>query len=74
MNPAWQQKKLIEFCKANSIIVTAYSPLGAKGTPWGSNHVMDNQVLKDIALARGKSVAQVLNNFIIYVSFFFFES
>ena len=55
----WQQKKLIKFCKANNIIVTAYSPLGAKGTSWGTNDVMDNQVLKDIALARGKTVAQV---------------
>ncbi|KAF3453016.1 hypothetical protein FNV43_RR03449 [Rhamnella rubrinervis] len=59
MNPMWQQKKLIEFCKAKNIIVTAYSPLGAKGTSWGTNDVMDNQVLKDIALARGKTVAQV---------------
>ncbi|KAH7520709.1 hypothetical protein FEM48_Zijuj08G0174100 [Ziziphus jujuba var. spinosa] len=59
MTPIWRQKKLIDFCKANNIIVTAYSPLGANGTPWGSNDVMDNQVLKDIALARGKSVAQV---------------
>ncbi|KAH7546252.1 hypothetical protein FEM48_Zijuj01G0180600 [Ziziphus jujuba var. spinosa] len=59
MNTIWQQEKLTEFCKANNIIVTAYSPLGAKGTPWGSNHVLDNKVLKDIALARGKTVAQV---------------
>ncbi|KAF3453018.1 hypothetical protein FNV43_RR03451 [Rhamnella rubrinervis] len=59
MNPMWQQKKLIEFCKAKNIIVTAYSPLGAKGTSWATNNVMDNQVLKDIAMARGKTVAQV---------------
>ncbi|XP_015893605.2 non-functional NADPH-dependent codeinone reductase 2 [Ziziphus jujuba] len=59
MNPTWQQKKLIDFCKTNNIIVTAYSPLGAKGTAWGSNNVMDNQVLDDIAKAHGKSVAQV---------------
>ncbi|KAF3453015.1 hypothetical protein FNV43_RR03448 [Rhamnella rubrinervis] len=59
MNPMWQQKKLIEFCKARNIIVTAYSPLGAKGTRWGTNDVMDSQVLKDIALAIGKTIAQV---------------
>ncbi|XP_048323683.2 non-functional NADPH-dependent codeinone reductase 2 isoform X2 [Ziziphus jujuba] len=59
MSPIWQQKKLIEFCMANNIIVTAYSPLGAKGAPWGSNHVMENQVLQDIATAHSKSVAQV---------------
>ncbi|XP_058105692.1 non-functional NADPH-dependent codeinone reductase 2-like [Magnolia sinica] len=59
MHPVWQQQKLREFCKMNGIHVTAYSPLGAKGTPWGSNDVMDSPVLKEIAEARGKTVAQV---------------
>uniref|UniRef100_A0A2P2NYA2 Uncharacterized protein MANES_13G023800 n=1 Tax=Rhizophora mucronata TaxID=61149 RepID=A0A2P2NYA2_RHIMU len=59
MSPIWQQKKLREFCKANSIIVTAYSPLGAKGTPWGTDLVMDNVVLNEVAEAHGKTVAQV---------------
>ncbi|KDP26698.1 hypothetical protein JCGZ_17856 [Jatropha curcas] len=59
MNPLWQQKRLREFCRANDIIVTAYSPLGAKGTRWGSSLVMDNEVLNDIAKVHGKSVAQV---------------
>jgi alcohol dehydrogenase (NADP+) len=26
-----QQKELVNFCKNNKIIVTAYSPLGSKG-------------------------------------------
>lgn len=34
MNPVWQNLKLREFCKAKGIVVTAYSPLGASGTPW----------------------------------------
>ncbi|KAM6562296.1 hypothetical protein CsatB_022294 [Cannabis sativa] len=59
MNPTWQQKKLREFCGVNNIVVTAYSPLGAKGASWGTNQVWDNQVLVDIARARGKTVAQV---------------
>ncbi|XP_062110421.1 non-functional NADPH-dependent codeinone reductase 2-like [Humulus lupulus] len=59
MNPTWQQKEVREFCGANNIIVTAFSPLGAKGANWGSNLVVDNEVLIDIAKARGKSVAQV---------------
>ncbi|MED6205322.1 hypothetical protein PIB30_016704 [Stylosanthes scabra] len=59
MNASWQQKNLTEYCKAKGIIVTAYSPLGAKGTSWGSNHVMDSELLKDIADAHGKTVAQV---------------
>ncbi|XAR47998.1 hypothetical protein NMG60_11030664 [Bertholletia excelsa] len=59
MNPLWQQKKLREFCDKNGILITAYSPLGAKGTLWGSNRVMDCEVLKEIAKARGKTIAQV---------------
>ncbi|XP_050287413.1 non-functional NADPH-dependent codeinone reductase 2-like isoform X1 [Quercus robur] len=59
MNLIWQQNKLTEFCKANGIIVTAFSPLGAKGVSWGTNDVMDNEVLKEIAKTRGKTVAQV---------------
>ncbi|KAG8640091.1 non-functional NADPH-dependent codeinone reductase 2 isoform X2 [Manihot esculenta] len=59
MSPLWQQKKLREFCKANDIVVTAYSPLGAKGARWGTSFVMDNEVLNEIAKTRGKTVAQV---------------
>ncbi|RZC57680.1 hypothetical protein C5167_004983 [Papaver somniferum] len=59
MNPTWQQKNLREYCKAKNILVTAYSPLGAKGTSWGSNAVMGSEVLNQIAQARGKSVAQI---------------
>ncbi|KAF2318911.1 hypothetical protein GH714_011614 [Hevea brasiliensis] len=35
MNPLWQQKKLRDFCEKKGIHITAYSPLGAKGTLWG---------------------------------------
>ncbi|MED6205320.1 hypothetical protein PIB30_016702 [Stylosanthes scabra] len=59
MNASWQQKNLTEYCKTKGIIVTAYSPLGAKGTLWGSNDVMDSELLKEIAQAHGKTVAQV---------------
>ncbi|KAF8408308.1 hypothetical protein HHK36_007456 [Tetracentron sinense] len=59
MNPLWQQKKLREFCEAKGILVTAYSPLGARGTRWGNNEVMECEVLKEVSKARGKTVAQV---------------
>ncbi|KAF6159838.1 hypothetical protein GIB67_032922 [Kingdonia uniflora] len=59
MNPLWQQKRLIEFCKTKGIVVTAYSPLGAKGTFWGSNKIMESEILEEIAKAKGKTVAQV---------------
>ncbi|XP_054819683.1 NAD(P)H-dependent 6'-deoxychalcone synthase-like [Prosopis cineraria] len=58
-NPCWQQKRLREYCKAKGIIVTAYSALGAKGASWGTNEVLHNELLKEIAQAHGKSVAQV---------------
>ncbi|CAN6237041.1 unnamed protein product [Urochloa humidicola] len=56
MNPIWQQKKLIEFCKDKGILVTAYSPLGGQGM---SNAVLRSEVLEEISKARGKSVAQI---------------
>ncbi|KAF6163671.1 hypothetical protein GIB67_036131 [Kingdonia uniflora] len=59
MNPIWQQKRLLEFCKAKGVTVTAYSTLGAKGASWGSNRVMDSKVLKRIAEVIGKTHAQV---------------
>ncbi|KAK1552879.1 hypothetical protein Q3G72_024900 [Acer saccharum] len=59
MNPVWQQKKLREFCEEKGIHITAYSPLGAKGTPWGTSRVMDSEILKEIATSKGKTVAQV---------------
>uniref|UniRef100_A0A5B6YWT0 Putative reductase 2 n=1 Tax=Davidia involucrata TaxID=16924 RepID=A0A5B6YWT0_DAVIN len=59
VNPCWQQKKLIDFCKANGILVVAYAALGAVGTFYGTNGVMESEVLKEIAKARQKTVAQV---------------
>ncbi|KAI3516857.1 hypothetical protein L1887_15961 [Cichorium endivia] len=59
MNPLWQQKKLNEFCKKNDILLTAYSPLGASGTIWGHNRVLECDVLQDIAKYKGKTVAQI---------------
>ncbi|KAL5995481.1 Non-functional NADPH-dependent codeinone reductase 2-like [Asimina triloba] len=59
LNPIWQQKKLREFCNQKGIHVSAYSSLGAKGALWGSAQVMDCPVLKDIALAKGKTLPQI---------------
>lgn len=60
LSPAWHQKQLLLFCRANDIHVTAYSPLGASGTKWGDNRILESPVLQEIAEARGKSVAQVI--------------
>lgn len=59
VNPVWQQKKLREFCVGKGIQVCAYSPLGGKGALWGEDWVMESHVLKEIAVERGKTIAQV---------------
>ena len=41
------------------IHVCAWSPLGAYKVFWGSNAVIENPTLQEIAQARKKSVAQV---------------
>lgn len=56
----WQQNKLREFCEEKGIHVTAYSPLGGQSSSLGRNLVLESQVLKDIAEAKGKTVAQVV--------------
>ncbi|RDY01352.1 hypothetical protein CR513_15337, partial [Mucuna pruriens] len=65
MNAAWKQENLRNFCKDKGIHVSAWSPLGANGAVWGSLAVMDSPILKDIALTKGKSVAQVALRWII---------
>ncbi|XP_050232393.1 non-functional NADPH-dependent codeinone reductase 2-like [Mercurialis annua] len=59
INPLWQQKKLRKYCEEKGIHITAYSVLGGKGTPWGTNKVMESEILKEIANARGKTLSQV---------------
>lgn len=59
MSPIWQQKKLRELCKLNDIVVTAYSVLGSRGAFWGTHKIMESDVLKEIAKAKDKTVAQV---------------
>ncbi|KAK1309063.1 hypothetical protein QJS10_CPA09g00296 [Acorus calamus] len=60
LNIGWQQKKLTDFCKEKGIIVCAWSPLGAYGAGWGSNTVMENSVVDQIAQARGRQKHRLL--------------
>ncbi|PKI53595.1 hypothetical protein CRG98_026045 [Punica granatum] len=53
MHVAWRQEKLRAFCKDKGIHVSAWSPLAANGASWGYS-----PILKDIAEARGTTVAQ----------------
>ncbi|AES89308.1 methylecgonone reductase [Medicago truncatula] len=59
MNSSWHQGKLREFCKQKGIHVSAWSPLGGYKLSWGSPAVMENLILRKIAEARKKSVAQI---------------
>ncbi|KAK4376657.1 hypothetical protein RND71_002953 [Anisodus tanguticus] len=60
MHVTWRQDKMLEFCREKGIQVSAWSPLGANGIPfWGNHAVMQNPVLKDIAIHKQKSIAQV---------------
>uniref|UniRef100_A0A0E0EVA6 NADP-dependent oxidoreductase domain-containing protein n=1 Tax=Oryza meridionalis TaxID=40149 RepID=A0A0E0EVA6_9ORYZ len=59
VNPIWQQRTLREVCRREGVQLCGYSPLGAKGTPWGSAAVMDSAVLQEIAGAKGKTLAQI---------------
>ncbi|WVY98854.1 hypothetical protein V8G54_031005 [Vigna mungo] len=57
VNLGWQQQQLREFCKEKDITVTAFSPL-RNGASRGANLVMDNDILKELSDAHGKTVAQ----------------
>ncbi|RZC71282.1 hypothetical protein C5167_034478 [Papaver somniferum] len=44
LSPTWHQKNLVQYCKEKGIHVTAYSALGANGTSWGNNRVVENDI------------------------------
>lgn len=51
-HPGLMQEKIVDYCKANNILVEAWSPLG-------SGRMLNNDVLKSIAQKYNKSVAQL---------------
>lgn len=70
INGYMQQDKLDDFCKANGIFLTAYSPLGSADRPEGLKAKDEPVLLKDeliysIAQEKGVSSAQVLLAWII---------
>lgn len=68
-----QQPELVEFCKSNEIVVTAYSCLGSKNNRevFGMHstkdlpEMMENEVVLNIAKKHGKTASQVLLRFIV---------
>ncbi|GAA0877132.1 aldo/keto reductase [Algoriphagus jejuensis] len=64
MHPFLPQEPLVNFCKENSILMTAYSPLGSPDSR-GERHkndpkLLENLVLKSIAQKHSANVGQVL--------------
>ncbi|CAM6117368.1 unnamed protein product [Calypogeia fissa] len=60
LHPRWQQDKLRAFCQKKGIQVTAWSPLGSPGSFFGTKYVLNNPILKQLALEHKKSVAQII--------------
>ncbi|RXG62288.1 Aldo/keto reductase, partial [Armadillidium vulgare] len=75
MNVTFQQKELLEFCRENDIVVTAYAPLGSPGrtsvlskTTQGNpaaKQLLQNPVVKLISDKHNVSPAQVLLRYLI---------
>ncbi len=64
MHPFLPQDGLVEFCKSNDILMTAYSPLGS-GDSRTKHHENDpvlltNQTVLDVGVKHGASAGQVL--------------
>ncbi|EFJ28696.1 hypothetical protein SELMODRAFT_231610 [Selaginella moellendorffii] len=59
MHPVWQQRRLREFCSSKGIHVSAWSPLAAPGTYYGTTEVIHHPVINAIARKLGKTPAQV---------------
>ncbi|MBR2045065.1 MAG: aldo/keto reductase, partial [Agathobacter sp.] len=51
-HPGMMQKELVEYCEENQIQIEASSPLG-------NGQILQNEVLKKIALEKGKTPAQI---------------
>lgn len=56
LHPYLPQNELVEFCKKQGIVVTAYSPLGSGRDP----NLMQDPLIQDISKRLNKSPAQIL--------------
>lgn len=59
------QKPLIEFCTAQNITVTGYSPLGQPGNRSGIPNSLDHPTITELAKKYNKSAAQVALRYVV---------
>jgi alcohol dehydrogenase (NADP+) len=62
-HPYLQNPQLLQYCKANRILLTAYAPLGTPGTTSKNEPtvpIMEDPVIREIASNHGVTPAQVL--------------
>ncbi|XP_053680716.1 1,5-anhydro-D-fructose reductase-like [Anopheles nili] len=65
-NPGYDQRKLIDFCKAHGITVTAYGPMGRPHrTTYGNRNALDDPRVLEIGRKYGKTGGQIILRYLI---------
>ncbi|XP_001648460.2 1,5-anhydro-D-fructose reductase [Aedes aegypti] len=66
VNPGWNQKKLIEFCRSHDITVTAFGPMGRPHrATYGNKTALGDPRVLDIGKKYGKTDGQVILRYLI---------
>ncbi|XP_055625147.1 1,5-anhydro-D-fructose reductase-like [Toxorhynchites rutilus septentrionalis] len=66
VNPGWNQKKLIEFCKGHGITVTAFAPMGRPHRKtYGNKSALGDAKVLEIGKKYGKTDGQVILRYLI---------
>ncbi|XP_055604095.1 1,5-anhydro-D-fructose reductase-like [Uranotaenia lowii] len=66
VNPGWNQKKLIEFCRSLNITVTAFGPMGRPHrTTYGNKTALGDAKVIEIGQKYGKTDGQVILRYLV---------